>query len=342
MSNYKNNEVNKSKNKSLNLDKSWLRIWTKRGSGYKKMRQELAKDPKSFKTIRLSLKIKFHDFLLNRDLIKYWMFLRNLHLAVPKYLNVLIMIFVFFTNPKKLYKYSWRKSLPPEDMKNSYSDNLFDLFKPEVVANFDLINCKRSIYMRGYEKEIPKGNNIILVNSEITNTNKHCTFVSGDESTFNYYLENEVDCIFLKLIKINKNGFKKVICNPSKISKKRYKTITLTLKCNNHLFYQTHSSAVMTIFAFALISSKLKVYGWNFYKKKKLSSMNFVELIWNMFFFLNDYHTKVHVEYSLTHLFYSYYFNKIKNIKIEGNLDYFKNDFYNKIITPRLKSIFLN
>ena len=45
--------------------------------------------------------------------------------------------------------------------------------------------------------------------------------------------------------------------------------------------------------------------------------MNFLELIWNIFFYLKDYYSKIHVEYSLTNLFYAYYFDKIKNLSIE-------------------------
>ena len=221
------------------------------------------------------------------------------------------MIFIFFTVPKKLHKYSWRNALPPENMKDSYADNLFDLFKPKVTTNFNLLNCDRKIYMRGYEKKIPKGKNILLVNSEVTEFNKHCTFVSADNKTFNYFLENDVDCIFIKLVNINNKGEVKVLSNPEQLSKRKFKMITLTLRSNNHLFYQTHGSGVLSIFAFSILSKKLKVYGWNFYKKKKLSTMNFFELIWNMFFYLKDHHTKIHVEYSLTHLFYAYYFDKL-------------------------------
>ena len=133
----------------------------------------------------------------------------------------------------------------------------------------NLINCERSIYMRGCAREIPLGNNIILVNSEITSNNRHCTFVSIDESTFNYYLENKVDCIYIRVVNINNKGVEKVVCNPP-ILKKNYKMITLKLKCNNHMSQQTHGSGVMSIFAFQCYLKKLKVYGWNFYKKEAL------------------------------------------------------------------------
>lgn len=342
MNNKFRKELTSKKNVSGVLDKSWNKIWTKRAFQIKRIRRDFNKNPHSLKKKFYIFKIKFHDFLIEKSLIEYWRFIRNTNSVITKYLNVLVMIFIFFTNPKKLFRYSWRKALPPENMKDSYADNLFDLYKPKVTTNFNFINCNRRIYMRGYEKRIPKGKNIFLINSEVTKINKHCTFVSADESTINYFLENDADCIYIKLVNINNKGEVKVLSSPERISKRKCKTITLTLRSNNHLFYQTHGSGVLSIFAFSILSKRLKVYGWNFYKKKKLSSMNFIELIWNMFFYLRDHHTKIHVEYSLTQLFYAYYFDKLENLKVEGNLDYFKNNLYNKIITPKLKSIFLN
>ena len=227
MVNRKNNKQNYKQKNDLFYDNRWTNIWSKRAFYYKKMKEEFSQSPNSLRKIYLGLKIKYHDFLLERSLMEYWMFFRNFHLVIPKYLNVLLMIFIFFTSPKNLFKYSWRKSLPTEKMRDSHEDNLFDLYKPEVFTNCNLINCERSIYMRGYAREIPLGNNIILVNFKITSNNRHCTFVSADESTFNYYLENKVDCIYIRVVNINNKGVEKVVCNPSRILKKNYKMITL-------------------------------------------------------------------------------------------------------------------
>ena len=119
--------------------------------------------------------------------------------------------------------------------------------------------------------------------------------------------------------------------------------LTLYISTNNeNTKHVPRVSGINSIIAYYLISKSLKVYGWNNYHNKKLSSMNLLEFIVKIFCHPKDFISKDCVESSLTHLFFANYFKNIKTLKIDGNLDYFKNKFFNKLFTPKIQQIFLN
>ena len=105
-------------------------------------------------TFLLDLRKRFIHFLKRHDLFKYWFFIRNLFLITAKYLNVISMIFVFFINPLKLYKFSWRNCLPSSNKRDEYKDNLLDLYRPKVSTNFKYINHHAKIFFRGFTEKV--------------------------------------------------------------------------------------------------------------------------------------------------------------------------------------------
>lgn len=286
-------------------------------------------------------KIKFHykEFINKKGLTKYWFILRNFHIVIAKYSNVLLMILVFFVNPSKLYKYSWRGWFPTPKMRNKNKDSLEKIYEPSISKNFEIDMSKKKIFFRGYEKNIIYDKNVILVNFKVNHRNKNAIFSTTDYGMVNYYLENNVDVIYNKLVVENDEGLIQDLSADIKTSKK-LKTIKLKLKTNLHKNIPL-GSGIIAILAFYLISRKLKVYGWNYYQKKSLAEMNIFEFIFKIFFYFKDIKTRNKVEYSLTHLLFAYYFKDFKNLKINGYLDYYKNNFFNRIMTKRLKAIYL-
>ena len=245
----------------------------------------------------------------------------------------------FFVNPSKLYKFSWRGWLPNPKMRDKNKLSLEKIYEPSISKNFDMDMSKKKIYFRGYEKNIIFDKNAILVNFKVTKENKNAIFASTDYGMVNYYLKNNVDVIYNKLIVENDEGLIQDLSADIK-SKSKLKTIKLKLKTNLHK-NAALGSGIIAILAFYLISRKLKVYGWNYYQKKSLAGMNIFEFIFRIFFYYKDIKTKNKVEYSLTHLLFAYYFIDLKDLKINGYLDYYKNNFFNRIITKRLKAIYL-
>ena len=292
-------------------------------------------------SILLKIKKNFVRYLKQNKLYKYWFILRHIDWVIGKYLNVILMIIVFFMNPKKLYKYSWRNCLPPEEMKDPYKDNLYELYELKVLSNFKLERNNRRLYTRGYTKSICYGEDVVLINWKVTKANKHCTFVTSDQNWLDYYLEEKVDVIYIKLVHITNKNIHYALNDPIH-KKKNLKMITLFKKTNNeNIKHSPLGSAIAAILAYSLVSSSLNVFGFNFYQTKELSNMNILEFIFKVFFFKNDYISKDYVESSLTHLFFSYYFRNMNNLIIEGRLDYFKNRLLDKIFTNRILKIFL-
>ena len=286
------------------------------------------------------LRKKLKYTLKKLNLYKYY-FLIRYSPSLLKYINVILMMVIFFIKPSKLYLYSWRKCLPSEKMKDEHKDNIFEIYKPKVVGNFDFDICNRNLYTRGYTKKISFKKKPILINFEVDDENKDAIFTTSDERYLNYYLEKNVEVIFIKVIYVNRIGIERATNNLPKI-KKKFKMLTLYIKTNNeNTKHVTTGSAINSIITYYLISKKLNVYGWNFYHTKRLSSMNLIEFTTKIFFRFNDHICKDYVEYSLTHLYFANYFKNLKNLKIDGNLDYFKNKFFNKLFTPKIQQIFL-
>ncbi len=256
-----------------------------------------------------------------------------------KYLNVALMIIIFLIKPEKLYKYSRRKYLPCESMKDDYNTNILDIYKPKVESSFETEKCNRNLYARGYNGPITNSKESILINYQVTDKNRHCTFTTADSSWFDYYSKQNVEAVFIRCIFINDKGNCRELDHP--IDSKTSKTITLYLNTNNENELVAFGSGIISILAFYLISDKLMVYGWNYYQPKKLSSLSILEFIFSIFFYSRDYKSKDCVEYSLTHLFFAFYFDRVENLFVEGNLDYFKNIRLNKFVTKRIQSIYL-
>ena len=289
-------------------------------------------------TFLLDLRKRFIHYLKRHNLFRYWFFIRNLFLITAKYLNVISMIFVFFINPLKLYKFSWRNCLPSSNKRDEYKDNLLDLYRPKVSTNFKYINHHAKIFFRGFTEKVNFCSSNILVNFEITNFNKNATFTTADSNILDYYIKNDVNVIYIKSTLIDKKGNERLL-NPHK-KYKGLKIIDLTIHTNNNNKHITLGSGIKAIIAFYLLSSKTTIYGWNHYQTKDLSKMNLIEFIYKIFFYSRDMHTKDCVEYSLTHLFFAYYLKDLNNLKIYGNIDYYKNKLYDKLITQRLIKIF--
>ena len=286
----------------------------------------------------LKLRNKFHNFLKKRNLFKYWFLIRNSFQITSKYLNVILMILIFFINPFRLYKFSWRKCLPSPKNKDKYRDNIFDLYKPTISTNFKYLNKNTYLFCRGYDDHFNFYKNNVLVNFKITNFTKNSIFTTSDSRILDYYIQKKVNVIYIKVILIDqKNNVR--VSNPIK-EYPGLKIITLKMHTNNPSSHITTGSGILAILAFYLISDKTTIYGWNHYQNKKLSSMHLIEFVLKIFFYKRDFITKDCVEYSLTHLFFAYYFKDLKNLKIYGNIDYYKNNLFNKLITKRLIGIF--
>ena len=291
-------------------------------------------------TFLLNLRKRFTYFLKKHNLFFYWFFIRNIFSITAKYINVICMIFVFFINPLKLYKLSWRCCLPSSKKRDKYKDNLLDLYRPKISTNFQYFNKNTKIFCKGFTKEINFSRSNILVNFNVNNLTKNATFTTLDSKYLDYYIKNNVDVIYIKLILIDQKGNKR-LANPFK-DYKGLKVIDLKIHTNNTNEHITMGSAIMAILAFYLLSDKTTIYGWNHYQKKDLSKMNLIEFIFKIFFYSRDALTMDCVEYSLTHLFFAYYFKDLKNLIIYGNIDYYKNKLYDKLITKRLIKIFCN
>ena len=103
--------------------------------------------------------------------------------------------------------------------------------------------------------------------------------------------------------------------------------LTLYISTNNeNTKHVPRVSGINSIIAYYLISKSLKVYGWNNYHNKKLSSMNLLEFIVKIFFHLKILFLKT-VESSLTHLFFANYFKNIKTSRLMGILITLKINF---------------
>jgi len=256
-----------------------------------------------------------------------------------KYLNVVWMIIVFLIKPTELYKYSWRECLPSESMRDNDKDTIFEIYQPKVESSFEIEKSNRTIYFRGYNGDITNRRESILNNFQVDKNTKNCTFTTSDGNWLKYYLEHSVDVIWITIALVDNKGMVRIL-NPPPDYKKKYKVITLYLK-TNLATKSTFFGGPVLVLAYYLISHKLKVYGLNCYQNKKLSSLNFIEFIISIFFYARDYKSKDCVETSLSHLFFTFYFNLEENLEIEGNLDYFKNYKLNNFFTKRIKSIYL-
>ena len=288
----------------------------------------------------LNLRNEFHSFLKKNDLFKYWFLIRNIFLITAKYCNVVLMAVVFFINPSKLYKLSWRGSLPSPKNRDKYNDNLIDLLQPKISKNFEYLNKNTKIFCRGFIDKVKFQKDDVLVNFEITSLTKNATFATADSRILDHYVKNKVDVIYIKVILIDNNNSERV-SNPIK-KYENLKIITLTIHTNNPSNRITTGSGILSILSFYLLSQNTTIYGWNHYQNKKLSSMNLFEFILKIFFYSRDFITKDCVEYSLTHLFFAYHFKDLENLKIYGNIDYFENKLFDKFITKRLIKIFCN
>ncbi len=254
-----------------------------------------------------------------------------------KYCNVVWMIIIFIIKPEQLYMYSWRKYLPSESMRDDYKDSIFEIYRPKVETSFEFEKCNRSLYTRGYNGQITNNKESILVNCQVTGNNRHCTFTTADSGWLDYYSKQNVETIFIRYIFVNEKGNYRE--SERHIDAGTNKMITLYVNTNNENV--AFGSGIASIIAYYLISDKLKVYGWNYYQQKKLSSLNSLEFILSVFFYARDYKSKDCVEASLSHLFCAFYFNRVKNLEIEGNLDYFNSSRLNKFFTKRILSIYL-
>ena len=269
-----------------------------------------------------------------------------------KYINVIWMIMVFFLKPTKLYKYSVRNCLPAENMKDEYKDDLFDLYQPEVKSNFTIEKIDRILYAKGHIGPIDY-NQAILCNFGVTDENRNAIFITADGRILDIYLKEKVDVIYVNWIYIVNNERVHSL-NPLTNEYASYKdgrklqdgqkikTLTVCMKNNSHLRHNPIGSGIMSILALLMVSKTLTVYGWNHYQTKKMSSMGGIKFVLNAFFYVRDYKTNDCVEYSLQHLFYAYYFNKIQNLTIHGNLNYFENKKLDRLFTNRIQTIFLN
>ena len=289
------------------------------------------------------LKLYFKDFIRRKGLYKIWFIFRNLPLVIAKYFNVLIMIIVFLISPSNLYRFSWRKWLPKPSVRDKSKSSLIDIYEPSITKNFEINMNNKVIYTKGYSRKIKYDKNSILLNHKVNLENRKAIFATSDVGLLKHYLKNDVDVIFNKLVMENDEGeitnFNEALDQYLELDNK-IKVIELKLK-SNLSGRLTFTSGIVAIIAFYLISKKLTVYGWNYYQNKSLSSMNIIEFIFKIFFFFADLTTTKEVESSLTHLYFAYFFKDLKNLKINGYLDYYKNVSLNKLMTKRLKELYL-
>ena len=286
----------------------------------------------------------FKEYIKNKGLYEIWFVLRNLPLVIAKYLNVIIMIFVFFISPSNLYRFSWRGFLPKPKMRDKSKNLLEDLYQPSISKNFDIDMSNKSLYTRGFASKIKKyDENAILINFRVSLENRNSIFTTSDIGMLKHYLDNNVDVIFVETEVENDHGITthlgKKADNFVKLDKK-LKVLKLKLKTNlsGNL---SLTSGIVSIISFFFISKKLSVYGWNYYQKKNLYSMNIFEFVFKIFFSLLDINTLKEVENTLTHLYFAYFFKDIKDLNIIGYLNYYENNYLDKVITKRLKAIFL-
>jgi len=256
-----------------------------------------------------------------------------------KYFNVVWMMIIFFLDSSKLYKYSVRSCLPSEDMKDEYKDSLLEIYQPKVESNFTIDKIDRNLYARGHVGPIDY-NQAFLINFRVTDENRNAIFITADGKYLDYYLKEKVDFVYVNRTTIDNNERVRK-CSVLQ-DRQKIKILTVYMKTNSHLQHVPMGSAIISILALLMISKTVTVYGWNHYQTKKMSSMGSIEFIFNVFFYLRDYETRDCVEYSLTHLFYAYYFDKIENLKIYGNLSYFENKKRDKFFTKKIQKIFLN
>ena len=286
--------------------------------------------------------LEHNEILERKGLYKYYFIIRNLPLVIAKFSNVLVMIFIFFINPSNLFKFSWRGSLPTPKMRDKYKKTFLEIYQPTITKNFEINMENKALFTKGYQKKIKFDKNAILLSHKVTKENRNCIFTTSDAKMLKHYIENDVDVIYNRfLVEDNEGKITDLCSSQNKIlsSTKNLKIINIRLKTNNTKFLL--GSGIIAIIAFYMISNKLRVYGWNFYQKKSLASMNIIEFIFSIFFFLRDINSRNKVEYSLIHLFFSYYFKETKDLNIYGYLDYYKNNYFDKLITKRLNKIFL-
>ena len=162
-------------------------------------------------TFLLNLRKRFTYFLKKHNLFFYWFFIRNIFSITAKYINVICMIFVFFINPLKLYKLSWRCCLPSSKKRDKYKDNLLDLYRPKISTNFQYFNKNTKIFCKGFTKKINFSRSNILVNFNVNNFTKNATFTTLDSKYLDYYIKNNVDVIYIKLILIDQKGNKRLV-----------------------------------------------------------------------------------------------------------------------------------
>ena len=88
-------------------------------------------------------------------------------------------------------------------------------------------------------------------------------FTTSDEGYLNYYLEKNVEVIFIQVIHVNRIGIERATNNVPKI-KKKFKMLTLYISTNNeNTNHVPRGSGINSIIAYYLIYKSLKVYGWN-------------------------------------------------------------------------------
>ena len=282
---------------------------------------------------------EFNKFKYLKNNLDFFYINKRKH--IKKYINIYLMIFIFIINPKKLYKYSWRRCLPSTKGRDMVQNSFANISNYEIKTNFKYDKKINYLYLRGSNENmyLDENKDEILVNVSVNEKNRTKTFITADNNVLNEYIKEKVNTIFVEVVLVDNNNNNK---NLNTLDKEiDCKKVTLFIKTNNDAEYFTLGSGITSIIAIYLISSKLNVYGFNHYLDKKISDMHIFEFFQNCFFYKRDFRTFDFVEYSLYHLFFSNNFNNFPNLFIEGNQDYFKNKKLEKFITKRLNKIFL-
>ncbi len=303
----------------------------------------------SIKTNYISNIILFVRGIRKKNQVINFLFIliRRLPILFTKGINSFQMFLIFMINPQILYKYSLRDCLPTEYMRDKSNSNIFTIYQPKVECNFGISKKRRTLYAKGFSGHINNSRETFLINFKVTNMNKKSTFITTDIIWHQYYLQQGVEVIYIKVNFVNDNGHVKTL-NPRKSSGKDCKEINLSMKTNINLEHYPIGSAIPSIISLYLLSSDLSVFGWNCYINKKLSNMNIIEFLFRNFYFgfyyflMRDRIVKDQVELHLIHLFFAYYLQGIQNLKIFGNIDYYKNRRLDKFMTYRLNKIFLH
>ena len=278
----------------------------------------------------------------NAALNKTYTYIREMPLNMLIFINSLQMLVIFVLKPTSLYKYSLRNLLPNRKMLDIEGKDYMSIYRPRVECNFDFLDHRTSIIFPGFSGKINYLHNNFLLNFRVNKNNLNSKFITSDPSWYEYYINEGVKVIYVSVEFTNRDGYKKKI-NPLPSKYNNNKQITLSLTSEVNIDNYPMGSAIASIIVLSLLSKQLTVKGWNCHFKKKLSKMNKLQILKNLF--LNDKDrlrlTSI-VENRLINLFFANKFKYSKNIRFISNLDYFKNKKLDKFITPRLNKIFLS